>query len=369
VTQAFRPTWVEVDLAAIRHNVGVLRETTGTQLMVVVKADGYGHGAVEIARAAAEAGAAWFGVALVEEGLQLRGAGLETPILVLSELPPGAEAVALAARLTPAIGSEAAADRLAATARGTGIGVHVKVDTGMHRQGVWPPVAAAAVCDRVAAAGLVVEGLWTHLACADEGDPVVTEQQLATFRDVVTQVEAAGHRPGLVHAANSAAAITHTSSRLDLVRMGIATYGIEPAPGIAAGLGLRPAMRWRSAVSATRRLAAGEAVSYGHAYRLDRPSWIATVPVGYADGYPRAASSRAEAVMAGVRCRVVGNVTMDQLLVDGGDNEPAVGDEVVLLGGDGVDAIDVWELAGYAGSIAYEIVTRIGARVPRRYVG
>ncbi|MGZ8580375.1 MAG: alanine racemase [Actinomycetota bacterium] len=358
-----RPTWADVDLDAVAHNVRALT-FPGAEVMAVVKADGYGHGDVAVARAALGAGATWLGVALVEEGLGLRAAGIEAPILVLSECPPGSEVAAVAAALTPTVCSDDGLERLAAA--GPSVDVHVKVDTGMHRVGVWPPDDVPAFVDRVVASGLVLGGLWTHLACADT-DEVTTHRQLDLFADTMEQVRAAGHQPRIVHAANTAGAARFPSARFDLVRAGIGLYGIEPAPGVGADLGLRPALSWRSAVTLVKRLPAGRRVSYGHRYALARDAWVATVPVGYADGYPRMLSSRADVLIGGRRCRVAGSVTMDQLMVDCGDAEPAHGDEVVLLGAQGTETITAWELAGLTDTIAYEIVARIGPRVPRRY--
>ena len=365
MTEGYRPTWVEVDLDAIRHNARLLKPD-GAELMAVVKANGYGHGDVEVARAAIEAGASWAGVALVEEGLRLRRTGVEVPILVLTELPPGSEPVALAHRLTPTLASGEGLERLAGAARGP-VPVHVKVDTGMHRVGVWPPEDAAGFARRAQAAGLEVEGLYTHFARSEE-DEVTTKEQLARFLGAVEAVRAAGVSPRLVHAANSGATIRHPESHLDLVRPGIALYGIEPAPGVGGDLGLRPALRWRSEVSSVKRLAAGEAISYGHRYRLERDAWVATVPVGYADGYPRGLTNVGEVLIGGRRHRVAGTVTMDQLVVDCADREVHPGQEVVLLGSQGEEAIDADGVGRLIGTIGYEIVTRIGPRVPRRYV-
>jgi alanine racemase len=360
-----RSTRVEVDLGAVRHNVGVLKPP-GSELMAVVKADGYGHGAVEIARAALDAGASRIGVALVEEGLELRAAGIDVPILVLSELPAGAEGPAIDARLTPALYSDEGLDRLAAAARGRPVGVHVKVDTGMHRVGIWPPGDAVGFLTRVNENGLRADGLWTHFACAAE-DRDATDRQLSMFLGVVTATDRAGLRPPLLHAANTGGTILYPASHLDMVRTGIGMYGIEPAPGIGEGLGLRPALTWRSTVTAVRRLAAGERVSYGHQYRIERDATVATVPVGYGDGYPRVLSSRADVLVAGCRCGVAGAVTMDQLMIDCGDLPIRPGDDVVLLGSQGDEEVSAQELANLAGTIGYEIVTRIGSRVPREY--
>ena len=362
-----RPTWVEVDLEAVGHNVRTLT-FEGVDVMAVVKADGYGHGAVRIGETALEAGAVWLGVALVEEGLELRAAGIEAPILVLSELPPGSEMAAIAAMLTPTLASDDGLERLATAARDvpSPLRVHVKVDTGMHRVGVWPPEGAVGFIERSAQAGLELAGLWTHLACADS-DEVTTKEQLVRFAAVVASVRDAGHRPHILHAANTAAAVGHPDARFDMIRPGIGIYGVEPAPGVAADVGLRPALTWRSAVAAVRRLPAGHRVSYGHRYALPRPSWVATVPVGYADGYPRAGSSRADVLIGGRRCRVAGSVTMDQTIVDCGDVEPRQGDEVVLLGSQAAETVSAWELADRCDTIAYEILAGIGSRVPRRY--
>lgn len=361
----FRSTVAEVDLGAIEHNVRALKPSSA-ELMAVVKADGYGHGAIEVARAATDAGASWLGVALVEEGVGLRLAGLDAPILVLSELPPGSEAVALAHGLVPTVFSAGALGRLASAARGP-IGVHVKVDTGMHRIGVWPPDRTASFCDRVAKAGLFVEGVWTHFA-KSETDDVATKDQLERFLEAVEAVRDAGHEPTWVHASNSGGVLRHPEADLDLVRPGIAVYGLPPEPGLGADRDLRPALAWRSVVTSARRLPAGERLSYGHRYELERDAWVATVPVGYADGYPRSLSNRADVLIGGRRCRVAGSVTMDQLIVVCGEREAVEGEEVVLIGRQGPEAITAWELAGHLDTVAYEIVARIGARVPRRYV-
>ena len=362
-----RPTWVRVDLNAIRHNVRALKPQ-GAELMAVVKANAYGHGDVQVARAALEAGATWLGVALVEEGLRLRDGGIEAPILVLSELPPGSEQAALDAELIPSLYTDEGLTRLAAVTAGRDLGVHVKVDTGMHRAGVYPAEAAVAFLERVARSGIGLDGLWTHFASSAE-DEQTTRRQLDAFLSVVEDARASGFAPRLLHAANSGATILHPQSHLDLVRPGIAIYGIEPEPGVGADLGLLPALSWRSAVTMTRRLPAGECVSYGHRYRLERDANVATVPVGYADGYPRAASSRADVLIQGARCRVAGSVTMDQLIVDCEDVDVAAGDDVVLVGHQGAGSVSAWDLAASADTIGYEIVTRIGERVPREHVG
>jgi len=365
-----RPTVAVVDLAAVRHNTSALRPVSA-ELIAIVKADAYGHGAVPVARAATRAGASRLGVALVEEGVELRAAGLDVPILTLTEFPPGSEGEALRAGLTPTLYTTEALARLVDAAAGGPVGAQVKVDTGMHRVGV-PWERAEEFVAELVRAGVVLEGVWTHLANAeDPGDPF-TDLQLERFGGVLDHLRAEGVSPGLVHAANSAGRLARPDAWFDAVRVGVALYGVSPGPGVddaARGLDLRPALSLRSAVSFVKRLAAGEAVSYGLTHRLERDATVATVPVGYADGYPRALSNRGDALIAGRRRRVIGSVTMDQLLVDCGNDPVRVGDEVILLGRQGEVEITAAELAERSGTIPYEIVCRIGVRVPREYVG
>jgi len=364
----YRPTSVMIDLDAVRHNVRVLKPGD-SELMAVVKANAYGHGDVEVARAALEGGATWLGVALVEEGIRLRDSGIEAPILTLSEFPAGSEGDALGADLTPTVYSEAGLEGLAAAARrlGRSAVVHVKVDTGMHRVGVWPQEDALTFARRSQDAGLLVEGLWTHFASADVDD-ATTLEQLRVFLLLVKRCLSEGIQPAYVHAANSAALIKHPESHLDIVRPGMAIYGLSPGVDISH-LGLRPVLTWRSAVTFSKRLPAGERVSYGHTYRLERDSTVVTVPVGYADGYSRRLSSRADVLIRGKRFPVAGNVTMDQVLVDCGDDPVGVGEEVVLLGCQGDAEIAAEELADLNSTINYEVVCAIGERVHREYTG
>jgi alanine racemase len=361
----FRPTFVEIDLEAVRANVRRLKPPDAA-LMAVVKADGYGHGDAAVARAALEAGASWLGVALVEEGIGLREAGIGAPILVLSELPRGSEEEALRSDLTPTLYTEAGLTALTRAAAGRRVDVHVKLDTGMHRVGLWPPEAAPDFCRRVIEAGLGLGGLWTHFASA-ESDDATTRGQLDRFLSAVEAVRGAGIAPGILHAANSAATLRFPQAHLDLVRPGIALYGLAAGPGLDRGL--TPAMTLRSQVTLVKRLPAGERLSYGHRYELERDAWVATVPVGYEDGYPRLLSGRADVLIRGRRRRVAGTVTMDQLLADCGDEEIAEGDEVVLIGSQGDERITADELAGLIGTIGYEIVTAVSERVPREYRG
>jgi alanine racemase len=335
-----------------------------------VKADGYGHGATAVSRAALSAGATWLGVALVEEGIALREQGVDAPILVLSEFPPGSEKEAIAAGLTPTVYTETGLSAVAEAARALDrrLGVHLKVDTGMHRVGLYPPEGTAAFVRRVLDEGCELEGLWTHFARAEDDDET-TRRQLDRFMRVVEELDQQGIRPRYRHAANSAATIHYPETHLDLVRVGIALYGLEPAPGLRDRADLRPALSWRSAVSAVRRVPAGEGVSYGHAYRTVKETTLATVPVGYADGYRRSFSSRADVLIGGRRRRVAGTVTMDQIVVDCEDDDIDVGDEVVLIGRQGSVEITAEELAHIAGTINYEITCGISARIPREHRG
>jgi alanine racemase len=360
---------VQVDLDAMRHNVRTVKPTDA-EFMAVVKADGYGHGDALAARAALEAGATWVGVALVEEGIGLREAGIEAPILVLSEFPPGSEGDALAAGLTPTLYTTDGLDRLAAAARTFDAPppVHVKVDTGMHRVGLYPPEAASEFIALVGAAGFELQGLWTHFASA-ESDDEGTKQQLRWLIAAADGLRARGTRPRYLHAANSAGTIRFGDAHLDIVRVGAAMYGLDPGGGIGRAAGLRPALRWVSSVALVHRLPAGERLSYGWTYELGRDANVATVPVGYEDGYARSLSNRAEVLIRGKRYRVSGTVTMDQLLVDCGDDDVRPGDEVVLIGDQGNERITAEEVGAHIGTIGYEIVTAISERVPREHRG
>lgn len=363
----FRPTVAVVDLDAVRHNTRVMTPPDA-RLMAVVKANGYGHGASPVARAALEAGADWLGVALVEEGVRLREAGIEAPILVLTELPRGSEKDALAAGLTPTLYTEDGIEGLADAASALKVrpGVHVKVDTGMHRVGL-PPERTEAFLDRLAERGLELDGLLTHFAKSEAPDDPATRQQLATFQGILRRAEARGLRPRYRHAANTAASMVIPQSRMDLVRVGIGIYGIAPDATLIGAADLRPAMSLRTRVTFVKRVGRGHSLSYGLTYRLGRDANVATVPVGYADGYPRSLSNRAQVLIRGQRYPVVGNVTMDMILVDCGDDPVEQGDEVVLFGRQGEEQILAEEVAAWWGTIGYEVVCAVSERVPREY--
>lgn len=370
-----RPALAEIDLAAIRRNVATLKAVVGDALfMAVVKADAYGHGAVPVAKAALEAGAAWLGVALVEEGSELREAGITAPILVLSEPPTSAADEVVGRRLTPVVYREpwieALAKAVADAGQGEPLGVHLKVDTGMHRAGCTDAEAVGIAQAVERRDELRLEGLMTHFAVADEPDHPANDAQQTRFEEVRAALRRVGLDPPIVHAANSAAAITRPQSRYDLVRCGIAIYGIPPDPGLAGMVDLTPSMSLRTEVAQVRRLGVGEGVSYGLRYRLERPGAVATVPIGYADGVPRRLGLVGGSVLIrGWRRPIAGTVTMDQLMVDCAEGPVEVGDEVVLIGRQRSEAITATEWAERLDTIAYEITCGIGARVPRRYVG
>lgn len=364
----YRPTVATVDLEAVRQNVRVLAHPD-CAYMAVVKANGYGHGSVPIARAALDAGASWLGVALVEEGIVLREGGIRAPILVLTEFPRGSEKEALAAGLTPVLYTDEGLEGVAAASEALGrpARVHVKIDTGMHRVGLLPAFAESYL-ERVVGRGLELEGVLTHFAKSEAPDDPATRAQLATFGRLLQRLTEIGRRPPICHAANTAASMVIPESRLDLVRMGIGTYGIAPDPSLVGFADLRPVMSLRSRVTLVKRVGRGHALSYGFTYRLGRDANVATVPVGYADGYARALSNRSQVLIRGQRYPVVGAVTMDQLLVECGDDPVEPGDEVVLFGAQGGDEISVEEVAAWWGTIGYEVVCAVSERVPREYL-
>ncbi|HVB05656.1 MAG TPA: alanine racemase [Acidimicrobiales bacterium] len=377
----YRRAWAEIDLAAVAHNAALLRAVVApAALCAVVKADGYSHGAVAIAEAAVAGGASVLAVALVEEGLALRAAGITAPVLLLSEPPPAAIAAAVAAGLTPTLYSTTGLRAAAAAAGAAGrvVPVQVKVDTGMHRVGVAPSELVALAKELAREPDLLLEGLWTHFAVADDPADPFTALQLARFEEARADLAAVGIQPRLLHAANSAGALAHPASRFDLVRCGIALYGYPPSEALAPLVGeasgggaLAPVLSLRAEVHAVRRLAAGERPSYGRRYALPADTVVATVPLGYADGVPRAYfDGGGEVLIGGRRRRLAGTVTMDQLLVDVGDDRGVhPGDEVVLIGRQGDEVIDAAEWACKLHTIAYEVLLGIGPRVPRRPVG
>lgn len=364
---------IVVDLAAVRHNVRLLAEVTGTPVMVVVKADAYGHGMLACARAARAAGAAWLGVSSLREAEQLRADG-DTGRLLAWLTVPGEDwtpAVAAGVDVTAYSLDDLASIAAAVAAAGTPARVQLKVDTGLSRGGApraaWEELFAAARTGETEGRWRVT-GVWSHLACSDEPGHPANDAQEAAFREALAIADAAGLRPEVRHLANSAAALLRPSARFDLVRCGLASYGLDPAPGhLDAGLGLRPAMSVRARLALVKQLAAGDAVSYGRTWQATAPTTVGLVPVGYAEGVPRAAGNRAEVGVAGRRAPVRGVVCMDQFVVDLGPDATAVaGDPVVLIGAAPAPSAQDWAEA--CETISYEIVTRLGGRFARRHV-
>ncbi|WP_030317253.1 alanine racemase [Streptomyces sp. NRRL B-3229] len=367
----------EIDLAALRANVRTLRaRASGAALMAVVKSDAYGHGAVPCARAAVEAGAEWLGTATPEEALALRKAGLPGRIMCWLWTPGGPWREAIEADLDVSASDLWALREVADAARAAGrpARVQLKADTGLGRGGCqpgedWAELVAEAL--RAQSEGLLrVTGLWSHFACADEpGHPSIAAQ-LALFREMVAYAEGQGVTPEVRHIANSPATLTLPESHFDLVRTGIAVYGISPSPdlGAPADFGLRPVMTLSASIALVKRVPGGHGVSYGHRYVTPGETTLGLVPVGYADGVPRHASGAGPVLVDGKWRTVAGRVAMDQFVVDLGGDEPPAGAPAVLFGpGDGGEpTAEDWAQA--AGTIAYEIVTRIGTRVPRVYV-
>jgi alanine racemase len=323
-----------------------------------------------VARAALEGGAVWLAVALVEEGLVLRDAGIEAPILVLSEPPVAAIQPMLDADLTPVVYRPPFLAALDAVARRRPrpVGIHLKFDTGMGRVGAVREDWTRMLRNAAEARGVVVEGLMTHLARADEPAEATTDEQLAAFAEVERHAGLVGIEPRWRHAANSAGALAHPSAALDLIRPGIGIYGLSPGMDVdAADFGLRPALRLVTEVAFVKHVTEGTPVSYGHRWVAPRDGWVATLPLGYADGVPRSLTNVAEVLLDGRRRPIAGTVCMDLLMVWCDQHRPGVGDEVVLLGAQGEDRIRVEEWAAIDGTITYEIAAQLTARLPRTY--
>ncbi|MCY3616686.1 MAG: alanine racemase [Acidimicrobiaceae bacterium] len=371
------PTEARVRPAAIEANVRRLTERArGAALCAVVKADGYGHGAAASARAALAGGASWLAVATVSEALEIAEVASETgcdaPVLMLSEVAPqlAAEAAAQCPERVRFTVASVAGVRALASAAGAERAVHLKVDTGMHRMGAVPEELEAVVgALREAGSGLRLEGVWTHLAVADTPDDPFTSQQLRRFDQALARVRESGLPAGVVHAANSAGLLAHPDACRDLVRAGIAVYGVPPSPELDGSVPLEPAMELVSRVTAVRTVPPGESVSYGRHWWATEPTRVATVAIGYADGIQRNSGSvGVEVLVRGRRCPIVGVVTMDQLMVA---VDPAIsdqvtqGDEAVLIGRQGAEEITATEIAQRLDTIAYEVLTSVSARVPR----
>jgi alanine racemase len=361
-----RPTWAEIDLDSLTHNFNVVKGLLkrGVRVLSVVKADGYGHGAVEVSRVLVEAGTDMLGVASVEEAVELREYGIEVPILLLGGMRPDEASVVVEYSLTPCVFSLDAVQTLdeesgKAAKRSP---YHLKIDTGMTRLGISPGEAEAFLSVLAGLKHVVMEGALTHLASAFSDSPDITREQLHRFSEVASLIRSKGFRPRYLHSANSAAIQRYPESHLDLVRPGIMLYGSEGLNGIP----LKPVMKLKTKIIQLRSVPAGTPVSYGGTFVTARPSVIATLPIGYADGYMRRLSNRAKVSVRDGLAPVVGTVCMDLITVDVTDVEGiSVGDEVVLFGDGGVSVDSV---ARWADTISYEILSMTGKRVPRRYV-
>ena len=372
-----RPAWAEISASAIAHNVRAVKTLLGdTLLCAVVKANGYGHGAQLTAKAVLAGGADSLAVAIVDEGIELRGSGVSAPILLLAEIPPDTILDALTHSLTLTVGSlEGATAAVSAAEKLGGIHrVHLKIDTGMHRMGVDPSSVDQVVDVLVASNTIDLEGVYTHFSVADGSsgeDRAFTRGQIELFDDVLDHLKRRGVAPRVVHLANSAGALAYPDARRTMARVGLALYGYLPEGWLsgeleARGLTLEPALSLHAQVVAVRRLAAGERPSYGRRRALERSATVVTVPFGYADGYPRRLfDAGAEVLINEKRYPLAGTVTMDQLVIDCGDDDVALGDDVVLLGRQGGEGITGEEWARRGETITWEILCGIGARVPR----
>lgn len=369
-----RQAWVDVDLDAVERNVRTLKALTasGTRFMAVVKADGYGHGALRAAQAALRAGADRIGVATIEEALELRMAGVTASLHVLSEPPVSAADLVVRHDIVPALYSAefAAALDAAATATGSVAPYHLKVDTGMGRIGVRAEDAANLALELRGSAGIRMEGVFTHFATADVPGDWEFDRQMERFRGVLLKLKSEGIDAGTVHAANTAATILHPETHLDMVRCGVGIYGLHPDRSTYGRIELAPAMSVKARVSQVKRIGMGDGVGYGFTYHASAPTTIATLPLGYADGVHRVVSNRADVLIGGHRCRQVGRVAMDQLMVEVPERQSVrPGDEAVLVGAQGGETITMDELAEHAQTINYELACGFSLRMERRHLG
>ena len=368
-----RPTWVEVDLGRLVDNYRAVRDhlPPGVRVMAVLKADAYGHGAPRVARALQAEGASAFGVAITEEGVTLRRAGVEGTILVFGGCFPGQEETFIEFGLTPTVYDVDSVRRLsaAAGARGTAVGYHLKLDTGMGRLGIGPDDVPAFVAQAADHPEARLEGVFSHLSSADEDDITYTRLQISKFVAAVGAMEAAGHSGLVRHVANSAGTLLHRGSWFDMVRAGLSLYGIHPSHR-GGPVRLSPVLSLKTRLAFVKSVPAGTSLGYNRTFKTDRPSRIATLPIGYADGLPRLSSNRGHVLVRCARAPIVGAVSMDTTLVDVTDVPGAApGDEAVLIGSQGELSTGAREVGRWASTIPYEVVCRISRRVPRVYVG
>lgn len=372
---SYRETWAEVSLDAIAHNVKAIKMglKPSCRFMAVVKADAYGHGAIQVAKAALEAGADWLGVAFLDEALQLRAAGIDCPILVLGYMPPASVEAAVKHRIAVTVFTEEELESVVESAarHRQHACVHLKVDTGMSRLGVTDRETALDLARKAASSPWVrLEGIFTHFASADSPDETYTRQQFRTFLSYIDDLERHGVRIPVKHCCNSAASLRFPEMHLDMVRVGISLYGLRPFSGPVPGLPeLLPAMHWKTRIASLKQVPAEQPIGYGCTYRPERPSLIATVPAGYADGLSRRLSNRGGMMIGGRKAPIVGRVCMDQTMLDV-SAIPGVrkGDEVLLFGRTEEGCLPVEEMASLLDTIHYEIVCMVGKRVPRVYL-
>lgn len=363
----------KVDLDAIRHNVAYLEGLTppGCRLMAVVKADAYGHGDVEVARAALQAGAECLGVALVEEGERLRAAGFDCPVHLLFEPPAGQEARAVAAGLTCTVYTERFASALSEAALGEGrrVPVHLKIDTGMRRVGVEPEAVPGFLRRLSGLRGVRASGIYTHFPVASDLSDPFTEGQMDVFERLTARAREQVGADLVAHAANSAAVLAYPRCHYDMVRVGIAMLGLPPSPDVDGGGNLVPALSLSGRVALVKRVRRGQGVSYGLEYRPPVDTFLATLPIGYADGLSRALTGKADVIIAGRRRPIVGAVCMDMCMAELGDDEVEPGTPFTVIGREGNEEITADELASKLGTINYEVTCMISGRVPRVYTG
>ena len=370
-----RPTWIEVDLSAIGHNVDALRSKLkpGTQLLVPLKANAYGHGALAVGTYLEKKGVDFFGVASVDEAILLRQGGIGTPILILNTILEEEIEAVFDHQLTQTVCTEELAIQLneRASLSGKKVPVHLKVDTGMGRLGVWHEEALELIRFVKQLPHLDVQGLFTHLAYADGTEPQATQDQIGSFRSLVRRLEKESLLPPLLHMANSAGVLAHAASHFNLVRPGLAVYGISPfTEKNRISVSLRPALSLKSRICFLKKVAKGRRISYGGTYCAKQETVIATLPIGYADGYNRLLSNKGEVLVRGVRAPIAGRVCMDQLMVDVG-HIPGVqiADDVTLIGRQGKEEITASDISAHCKTIPYEVLCWLSSRVPRVYVG
>ena len=372
-------TWVEVDLSAIQANARAIKAYAhGRSLIAVIKADAYGHGVIPVAETLCEE-AAIYAVATVAEAVELRTAGIKKPVIVLFNALPVQVETIIEYQLTPAVHEPTLCKALsrAAQAKGTSVKVHLDVDTGMNRGGIWYTETVDFLKRLTLLEGIEIEGIFTHFAAADEANKSHAGLQLERFKSVLSTLSKFNLRPPIVHAANSAAALTLSDAHFDAVRVGLGLYGVYPSYEVRriSPVSLYPALSWKARLICLRQAVPGEGVSYGRTYTVDESTWLATLPLGYADGYSRALSNRGEALIGGARCQQVGSVCMDGTVFrialpeeKRTDLSLRIGDEAVLIGKQGDLEIIVDQVAEKAGTISYEILTGIGKRISRVYV-